>query len=180
MYYRRLKFCIIYLTLNRSYFETVLMKITPRTLGVEILWLLPSFFYIQFFGKNDSSDYVQNCLVLSKNHKEFEGLNSTLYGLSFIQIFFTIFYYWAPTWAGISTLWLMWHEALLKFQVYSIPSPFPCSPLWECGWWFTTRTDGVMEFRLSSMVGKSPPATKTHFTVHVVKLYFHKVLCRHT
>jgi hypothetical protein len=34
MYYRRLKFCIIYLALNRAYFEVVLMKNTPRTLGV--------------------------------------------------------------------------------------------------------------------------------------------------
>jgi hypothetical protein len=36
MYYRRLKFCIIYLALNRGYFEAVLMKNTPRTLGVKI------------------------------------------------------------------------------------------------------------------------------------------------
>jgi hypothetical protein len=35
MYYRRLKFCIIYLALNRGYFEAVLMKNTPRTLGVK-------------------------------------------------------------------------------------------------------------------------------------------------
>jgi hypothetical protein len=44
MYYRRLKFCIIYLVLNRGYFEAVLMKNTPRTLGVNvgraILWLI--------------------------------------------------------------------------------------------------------------------------------------------
>jgi hypothetical protein len=36
MYYRRLKFCIIYLALNRGYFEAVLMKNTPRTLGVKM------------------------------------------------------------------------------------------------------------------------------------------------
>jgi hypothetical protein len=36
MYYRRLKFCIIYLALNRGYFEAVLMKNTPRTLGVNL------------------------------------------------------------------------------------------------------------------------------------------------
>jgi hypothetical protein len=35
MYYRRLKFCIIYLALNRGCFEAVLMKNTPRTLGVK-------------------------------------------------------------------------------------------------------------------------------------------------
>jgi hypothetical protein len=34
MYYRRLKFCIIYLALNRGFFEAILMKNTPRTLGV--------------------------------------------------------------------------------------------------------------------------------------------------
>jgi hypothetical protein len=34
MYYRKLKFCIIYLALNRGCFEVVLMKKTPRTLGV--------------------------------------------------------------------------------------------------------------------------------------------------
>jgi hypothetical protein len=34
MYYRRLKFCIIYLALNRGCFEAVLMKNTPRPLGV--------------------------------------------------------------------------------------------------------------------------------------------------
>jgi hypothetical protein len=34
MYYRRLKFCIIYLALNRGCFEAVLMKITSRPLGV--------------------------------------------------------------------------------------------------------------------------------------------------
>jgi hypothetical protein len=32
--YKRLKFCIIYLALNRGCFEAVLMKSTPRTLGV--------------------------------------------------------------------------------------------------------------------------------------------------
>jgi hypothetical protein len=36
MYYKRLKFCIIYLALNRGYFEAVLMKNTPRTLGVNV------------------------------------------------------------------------------------------------------------------------------------------------
>jgi hypothetical protein len=36
MYYRRLKFCIIYLALNRGCFEAVLMKNTPRTLGVNV------------------------------------------------------------------------------------------------------------------------------------------------
>jgi hypothetical protein len=35
MYYRRLKFCIIYLALNRGCFEAVLMKNTPRTVGVK-------------------------------------------------------------------------------------------------------------------------------------------------
>jgi hypothetical protein len=35
MYYRRLKFCIIYLALNRGCFEAVLMKNTPRILGVK-------------------------------------------------------------------------------------------------------------------------------------------------
>jgi hypothetical protein len=35
MYYRRLKFCIIYLALNRGCFEAVLMKNTPRPLGVK-------------------------------------------------------------------------------------------------------------------------------------------------
>jgi hypothetical protein len=35
MYYRRLKFCIIYLALNRGYFVAVLMKNTPRTLGIK-------------------------------------------------------------------------------------------------------------------------------------------------
>jgi hypothetical protein len=30
----RLRFCTIYLALNRGYFEAVLMKNTPRTLGV--------------------------------------------------------------------------------------------------------------------------------------------------
>jgi hypothetical protein len=37
MYYKRLKFCIIYLALNRGCFEAVLMKNTPRTLGVKSL-----------------------------------------------------------------------------------------------------------------------------------------------
>jgi hypothetical protein len=37
MYYRRVKFCIIYLALNRGCFEAVLMKNTPRTLGVKEL-----------------------------------------------------------------------------------------------------------------------------------------------
>jgi hypothetical protein len=37
MYYRRLKFCIIYLALNRGCFEAVLMKNTSRTLGVNLL-----------------------------------------------------------------------------------------------------------------------------------------------
>jgi hypothetical protein len=36
MYYRRLKFCIIYLALNRGCFEAVLMKNTPRPLGVKM------------------------------------------------------------------------------------------------------------------------------------------------
>jgi hypothetical protein len=35
MYYRRLKFCIIYLALNRDYFEAVLIKNTPRALEVK-------------------------------------------------------------------------------------------------------------------------------------------------
>jgi hypothetical protein len=30
--------------------------------------------YIYFFGENGSSNYVQNCLLLSKNHKEILGL----------------------------------------------------------------------------------------------------------
>jgi hypothetical protein len=34
MYYRRLKFCIIYLALNRGCFEAILMTNTPRILGV--------------------------------------------------------------------------------------------------------------------------------------------------
>jgi hypothetical protein len=34
MYYRRLKFCITYLALNRGYFEAVLMKNTPGPLGI--------------------------------------------------------------------------------------------------------------------------------------------------
>jgi hypothetical protein len=34
MYYRRLKFCIIYLALNRGCFDAVLMKNTPGPLGV--------------------------------------------------------------------------------------------------------------------------------------------------
>jgi hypothetical protein len=34
MYYRRLKFCIIYLALNRGCFEAVLMKNTPGLLGI--------------------------------------------------------------------------------------------------------------------------------------------------
>jgi hypothetical protein len=38
MYYRRLKFRIIYLALNRGCFETVLIKNTPRTLGVKDQW----------------------------------------------------------------------------------------------------------------------------------------------
>jgi hypothetical protein len=32
MYYRRLKFCIIYLALNRGCFKAVLMKNTPKGL----------------------------------------------------------------------------------------------------------------------------------------------------
>jgi hypothetical protein len=36
MYYRRLKFCIIYLALNRGCFEAVLMKNTPGPLGVKV------------------------------------------------------------------------------------------------------------------------------------------------
>jgi hypothetical protein len=39
MYYRRLKFCIIYLALNRGCFEAVLMKNTPRTLGVKLMFI---------------------------------------------------------------------------------------------------------------------------------------------
>jgi hypothetical protein len=38
MYYRRLKFCIIYLALSRGCFEAVLMKNTPRTLGVKVVY----------------------------------------------------------------------------------------------------------------------------------------------
>jgi hypothetical protein len=33
-------------------------------------------FFINFFEKNGNSKYVQNCLVLSKNHKEFKRLIS--------------------------------------------------------------------------------------------------------
>jgi hypothetical protein len=32
---KKFQFCIIYLALNRSYFEMILMKNIPRTLGVE-------------------------------------------------------------------------------------------------------------------------------------------------
>jgi hypothetical protein len=34
MNYRRLKFCMIYLALNRGCFEAILMKNTPGPLGV--------------------------------------------------------------------------------------------------------------------------------------------------
>jgi hypothetical protein len=37
MYYRGLKFCIIYLALNKGCFEVVLMKNTPRTLRVNTI-----------------------------------------------------------------------------------------------------------------------------------------------
>jgi hypothetical protein len=38
MYYRRLKFSIIYLALNRGCFEAVLVKNTPRTLGINQIY----------------------------------------------------------------------------------------------------------------------------------------------
>jgi hypothetical protein len=36
MYYRRLKFCIIYLALNKGCFETILMKNTPNALATPL------------------------------------------------------------------------------------------------------------------------------------------------
>jgi hypothetical protein len=36
-------------------------------------YFLHFFIYIQVFGKNDSSKYVQNSLVLAKNDKELYG-----------------------------------------------------------------------------------------------------------
>jgi hypothetical protein len=47
MYYRRLKFCIIYLVLNRGCFEAVLMKNTLGTLGIKCYRL--AIYVINFF-----------------------------------------------------------------------------------------------------------------------------------
>jgi hypothetical protein len=57
MYYRRLEFCIIYLALNRGCFEAVLMKNTPRTLGVKMNFL-SSDIHGQTGLKNGKLDWV--------------------------------------------------------------------------------------------------------------------------
>jgi hypothetical protein len=59
MYYRRVKFCIIYLALNRGCFEAVLMKSTPRTLGVKEVSM--EFFKRRKIGKN-------SIFILKNNH----------------------------------------------------------------------------------------------------------------
>jgi hypothetical protein len=57
--------------LNRGCFEAVLMKNTPRTLGVEDPRVASQVFILLFLEKMSFHNYVKNYIVIFLKHKEF-------------------------------------------------------------------------------------------------------------